>query len=370
MPRRGLLRQANQFGLFDQAGNPLPPHQAIPLPAPPGQPQPILAAAAAAAPAPNTDNLEEMLAAVMPGAFPQFEEGEQAPNVPAAGTPQIPQPAQPNLPLPPPQIPLVRKQNRFRRFMNHMHNREFVAQDFHAPPAAQMSWTEVRSKLGAPAPPPNPVQTLYDWDKVRYRMGIRPTFEYMKVEQEQQEQARLQNQAAMQGQWNGQLPQTPLQPVSGAAPASAVQQPANSPYLLIQTPQGPMYIPQPPAPGAQNPLTGQPTENPWSQQDAKSLATALFLSGMKLTWNAATSMWDAVTSAYNQNFEDRVKLRDQTNQWINECVRRGYAVPAQRYQYQHGQAGGWPQWRGTQPQYPQQQQQGHMPPQPPPRRRS
>ncbi|KAF3217254.1 hypothetical protein TWF679_002271 [Orbilia oligospora] len=363
MPRRGLFRQANQFGVFDQLGNPLPPQQALPLPAPPGQPQLVPGPPAAATP--NPDNLEEMLAAVMPGAFPQFEEGEQVPAAPPAGTPQVPQvpqPVQPNIPLPQ-QMPLVRKQNRFRRLLNHMHNREFVAQDFHAPPAQKMSWTEVRSKLGAPAPPPDRAKTLYEWDRVRYRMGIRPTFEYMKVAQEQQEQARLQNQAAtQQGQWNGQFPQVPLQPVAGPAPAPAAQQPANSPYLLVQTPQGPMYIPQPPAPGTQNPLTGQPTENPWSQQDAKSLATALFLSGMKLTWNAATSMWDAVTAAYNQNFEDRVKLRDQTNQWVNECVRRGYAIPAQRYHQQYGQPGGWPQWGATQPQQP--QQQGPIPQQP------
>ncbi|KAK6532421.1 hypothetical protein TWF281_006610 [Arthrobotrys megalospora] len=342
MPRRGLFRRANEFGVFDQLGNPLPEPGTASIPPPHGEQQPAAETPAAAAAAPNPDNLAEMLAAVMPGAFPQFQEAGEQPAQAQAPT-GVPQAPQPNLPLQP-AVPLVRREGRFRRIVNHFHDRGMIPADFQAPPAPQMSWTEIRAKLGDPPPPPNPVESLFDWDKVRYRIGIRPTYEWQAVHEQQQQQARLQNQANMQAQM-----QTPFQPqVAQTMPA---QPQATSPWMLIQTPQGSMYIPQPPPPGAENPFTGQPTENPWSQQDAKGLATVLLLAGMKLTWNAATSMWDAATAAYNQNFEDKVKLRDQTNQWINDCIRTGHVMPVQAQQapaQQYDQQ--WPQWQDAQQQ--------------------
>ncbi|KAK6358022.1 hypothetical protein TWF730_007376 [Orbilia blumenaviensis] len=347
MPRRGLFRRANDFGVFDQGGNPADPQveMPLPLPAPDGPQLPTGEPAAA----PNSDNLAEMLSALMPGAFPQFQEDVAQQAIPVAATAAataVPPLAQAPLPPPPPQtFPLVRKQGRLRRFANHIHNHNWVAADFQTPQAPQMSWTEVRAKLGAPPPPADPVRTLYDWDRVRHRIGLQPTYEFVAAYQSQQQQAGLQNQ-----------PQINLPAPEPAQFQPAPQQPVAAQYMIIQTPQGPMYIPQPPAPGAQNPMTGQPTENPWSQQDAKGLATVLLLAGMKLSWNAATSMWDAVTSAYNQNFEDKVKLRDQTNQWINDCVRRGYVRPVQQPQpqpqQQHPQSVNWPQWGAAQQQQP------------------
>ncbi|KAK6501291.1 hypothetical protein TWF481_009132 [Arthrobotrys musiformis] len=351
MPRRGLFQAANQFGVFDQAtGDNIPPP-------PPGESEP---APAPAPNPPNLDNLGEILETVMPGAFPQFQEDMARP-APAAN----PGPQAPLQTVFPPQLPpLVKKQGLFRRLANHMSNRDMVPLDFQAPPTPLMSWTEVRARLGPPPQPPNPAQALYEWDAIRYRIGLRPTFEYVGVQQQQQQQAMLQNQAQMAANMAGQFPpglQPQIQPVAGA------QQPAGAPqYMLIQTPQGPMYIPQPPAPGTHNPLTGRPAENPWSQQDAKGLATTLLLAGVKLTWNAASAMWDAATAAYNQNFEDKMKMRDETNQWINECVRRGSIIPAQRNQLQYPQAGGWPQWG---PGYPMQTMpQGPIPQQPLPQR--
>ncbi|KAK6347952.1 hypothetical protein TWF718_005772 [Orbilia javanica] len=359
MPRRGLLRQAKNFGVFDRPGKQVSTQRPLPLPAlpPQDQPQPIpQAPGPIATAAPNPDNLAEMLEGIMPGAFPQFQlDGQPPAALPVVNAQPIPQPALPNPPIPPRTL-FFRRESRLRRILNHLCSQNHVPHDFYAP---QMSWTEVRSKLYTPPEPaPNPAKALYDWDRIRYRIGLQPTFDYVRVEQQQQ-QSRFQAQARIK------FPPGLAQPqctTTTGVPAPAAEQPANSPYMLVNTPQGLVYIPQPPEPGAENPFTGQLTENPWSQQDVKSLATVLFLSGMKLTWNAATSMWNAATAAYNQNFDDQVKLRDQTNQWINECMGRGLFIPVQRQHQQYVQPLQWPQWERVGAQQPQPIPQ-HQPPQ-------
>ncbi|KAF3906942.1 hypothetical protein AA313_de0207655 [Arthrobotrys entomopaga] len=195
---------------------------------------------------------------------------------------------------------LQAKPSRLGRFVRSLFSRdqEPAFTDYRLPlPQAPTSWNDIRNILNVSEnPPPTPAEEAQWWNDARYQLGL-----------------------PIPPPWQIPSPQFP-------------QIPVEQPVTVIQTPHGPMYLNTPRYPTIIPPhqQSGLPIDTPWTQWDTKQIATLFFLAGMKLTWNAATSMWEALSLAWDHNMEDQMRIRDQQNAEMAFWAQLGLPTPPQQ----------------------------------------
>ncbi|KAK6543496.1 hypothetical protein TWF694_000242 [Orbilia ellipsospora] len=322
MPRRGLFRQAKAFGLFQSLRKEEKQKTAL-LP-----PAPSLATRAeqiystsrndqipiADATGHISQNFEgrDFIEHNMPGAFPSTQEPATR-DVPIRRTISL---RNSNIPIT--SASATERQQAIDSIMQRhslqanpsrlgnlvrgvfSHRREPALSDHAPPPFPQspVSWNDIRDILNASEKPPSTAaEEAQWWDAVRYRFDIPPPTP-----------------------WQNSPPQFP-------------QFPMGPPMTVIQTPHGPMYLNVPPTLPSPS---GLPIDTPWTQWDAKQVATLFFLAGMKLTWNACTSMWEVLSLAWDHNIKDQMKIRDQQNEQMVLWAQLGYPMPPQQLPPQSG----------------------------------
>ncbi|EPS43639.1 hypothetical protein H072_2425 [Dactylellina haptotyla CBS 200.50] len=302
MPRRGLFKQAKAIGLFQSLSKegrrhskPLPPLPTTTAPVSgAGERENImpLATAESQRTQPEGPDIHEVAHLLVPGAHPGLER-DQIPEI----VPEV-QREQEQLDLGQ-MLSQQTRRSRIDRLRDFILPPEaaVVLTDVQAPPSQPMSWNEVRRFLDIPGPAPAgyPIPEAQGWDRIRCSLGL-----------------------PLANQWQNGLPQIPQAPMGPQQP------------ILFQTPNGPIYLPGPPPAAQPGPMMGAPTDTPWKQWDPKQVAMIFLLAGMKLTWNAATSMWEIITMAWDQSVKDEMKMRDQYNQQMQVLAQLGYQIPVQQ----------------------------------------
>ncbi|KAJ6262992.1 hypothetical protein Dda_1550 [Drechslerella dactyloides] len=218
-------------------------------------------------------------------------------------------------------------EGRFHRFFNHLfRRREHNPVDFYSPPPKTLSWSEVRAAMPDQPEPEDPAIDAQFWESTRFRIGLRPL------------------------SWSRRFPRaappaiaatapilinTPNGPVFMHPPAGPPPNVAAAAPYVMQTPEGPAFTQNhpffhpPPRPAGQLAPLPSMADHPLQQWNDKHTAAVALLAGLKLMWNAASSAWEVMSMAWDQTVKDNMKIRDDYNQHMAALARYGYYVPGQ-----------------------------------------